>query len=283
MKLDSNLGFVYISEQTTPEENIVRNLEVHDKNGVFYVDFESCLHSFDVMNRNSRMYKASNIDQCLKTERIQHYLSHGGWFGEQNHPISKYKDRPLSADRIRDIDMDNTSHKMLNPHIEKNLLVSRIQSDSGTSKGMNLARKMVQGFIPGFSCRAIAMMDLQNGKPVVNVRQLITYDWVLYQSHHEAEQIGNDTRFIIKNPEITALESTTNDDIMIPLADLMRDIGYSDPSSQMIMEHFDLNDDCFAGFSAGNNHLLMRDNDNVIYCNIDANSRAKVNDFLLSF
>ena len=93
-----------------------------------------------------------------------------------NHPTPKYKDRPLSPERIQDIDMTNTSHRMLNPHIEKNLLVSRIQSDAGTAAGMNLAKKMVQGFIPGFSCRAIASMMLENGKPVVNVRKIITYD-----------------------------------------------------------------------------------------------------------
>ena len=101
MKLDENMGIVFIEEATSPEDNLVKNFDVFDKNGIFYVDFESCLHSFDVMNRNSRMYKASNIEECLKTERIQSYLAHGGWFGEQNHPTPEYKDRPLSPERIR--------------------------------------------------------------------------------------------------------------------------------------------------------------------------------------
>ena len=141
MKLNPDLGMVFISEQTTPENNEIKNLDIVDKGGIFYVDFETCLHSFDVMNRNSRMYEASNIDECLKTERIQSYLSHGGWYGEMNHPTPEHKNQPLSPERIQDIKMDNTSHRMLNPHVEKNLLVSRIQTDAGTDAGMNLARR----------------------------------------------------------------------------------------------------------------------------------------------
>ena len=86
MKLNPDMGMVFIEEQTSPLENSVKNMDVVNKNGVFYVDFESCLHSFDVINRNSRMYEASNIEECLNTERIKSYLAHGGWYGEMNHP-----------------------------------------------------------------------------------------------------------------------------------------------------------------------------------------------------
>lgn len=244
MKLDPNMGMVFIEEQTSPEVNEVKNFDVIDKNGIFYVDFESCIHSFDVMNRNSRMYRGSNIEKCLQTERIQSYLSHGGWYGEMNHPTPKYKDRPLSPERIQDIDMNNTSHRMLNPHIEKNLLVSRIQSDAGTAAGMNLAKKMIQGFIPGFSCRAIASMMLENGKPVVNVRKIITYDWVLYQSHREAEQLQTTpTKFVSKVAnciqESAEKIKTTSKDILMPLKDILESVGRTDVNTQIIMESFD--------------------------------------------
>lgn len=279
---EQDMGFVYIAEQTSPDVNTVSHLDVHDENGIFYVDFESCIHSFDVMNRNTRMYEASNINECLQTERIQHFLSHGGWFGEQNHPTPKYKNNPLSPERIQDIDMSNTSHKMLNPHIEKNLLVSRIQSDAGTAAGMNLAKKMVQGFVPGFSCRAIAVMTLKNGKPVVNVRKIITYDWVLYQSHREAEQINKDnTKFVHKHP--TAVNETSNEDILIPLGEILEYVGKTDVNAQVIMESFDLTPDNMTGFSRNNKHVIIRDSDNMIYCNIDPTTRKKVNEYLASF
>ena len=56
MKLDPNLGMVYLAEQTSPDQNIVKNMDVIEKNGILYVDFETCLHSFDVLNRNQRYY-----------------------------------------------------------------------------------------------------------------------------------------------------------------------------------------------------------------------------------
>ena len=287
MKLDPNLGMVYLAEQTSPDQNIVKNMAVIEKNGILYVDFETCLHSFDVLNRNSRMYRGSNIDKCLQTERIQHYLSHGGWFGEENHPMSKYKDRPLSPERIQDIDMSNTSHKMLNPHIENNLLISRIQSDAGTDAGMNLARKMIQGFIPGFSCRAIASMNLVNGKPVVDVRKIITYDWVLYQSHREAEQrVEKGTKFVNKIAdtvrEFTEKAENAARDVMVPLKEILEYAGKRDVNAQVIMESFDLTDDNLVGFSQDHKHIIMKDNDNTIYCNMTPETRNKVNDCLRS-
>lgn len=173
MKLSEDMGMVFLEETTTPDNNSVKNLDVHDKNGVFYVEFECPVHSFDVMNRNSRMYRAKNIMECIQAERIQTFLKNGGWYGEMNHPTPEYKDMPLSPERIQDIKMSNTSHRLLNPHLEGNLLVSKIQSDAGTDAGMNLARKMVQGFNPAFSCRAIASLMLEAGKPVVNARKVI--------------------------------------------------------------------------------------------------------------
>lgn len=287
MKIDPNLGMVYLAEQTSPDQNIVKNMDVVDKNGVFYVDFETCLHSFDVINRNSRMYKGSNIEKCLDTERIHHYLSHGGWFGEENHPISQYKDKPLSPERIQDIDMKNTSHKMLNPHREGELLISRVQSDAGTAAGMNLAKKMVQGFIPGFSCRAIATMNLENGKPVVDVRKIITYDWVLYQSHREAEQLVNKgTKFVDKVAntvrEFTEKVGNAASDVLVPLKEILETAGRQDVNAQVIMESFDLDYDNIVGFSKNNQHIIMKDNDNTIYCNMRPETRNKVNDCLRS-
>lgn len=287
MRLDENMGMVFIEEQTSPDQNTVKNFDVVDKNGVFFVDFETCLHSFDVINRNSRMYEGSNIEECLQTERIQSYLSHGGWFGEMNHPTPEYKDKPLSPERIQDICMSNTSHKMLNPHIEKNLLVSRVQSDAGTDAGMNLAKKMIQGFVPGFSCRAIAALTLKNGKPVVKVRKIITYDWVLYQSHREAEQIkSTPTKFVSKVAnavrEVTEKVHNTSRDILIPLKEILESAGRTDVNAQMIMESFELDNDSLVGFSKNNQHIIMKDNNNMIYCNMEPSTRKKVNDCLRS-
>lgn len=284
MKIDENLGFVYIEEQTSPEGFAPKNFDVHKDNGVEFASFETCMHSFDVMNRNSRMYRASNIEKCLQTERIQSYLSHGGWFGEMNHPISHYKDKPLSPERIRDIDMNNTSHKFLNPHIERNLLVSKVETDSGTEAGMNMMRKMIQGFTPAFSCRAIATLQLESGKPVVDVHQVITYDWVLFQSHREAEQLTErGTKFVNKIAN-TAKEVVENaKDILIPLKEILENVGKTDVTTQVVMEAFDLDLNSMVGFSENKRHVILKDSNNVVYCNIQPETRKKVNDFFRSY
>lgn len=286
MKRNSDLGFLYIAEQTSPEQNEVKNFDVTNKDGVFFVDFESCIHSFDVMNRNIRMYDGDNVMECLNTERMNHYFSHGGLFGEQNHPIPIYKDRPLSPERIQDIDMNNTSHKIFRPRRQGNLLIARIQSDAGTAAGMNLAKKMVQGFIPGFSCRAIASMSMKNGKPVVDVRKIITYDWVLFQSHREAEQIQSvPNKFVHKvanavNEYVT--EETGSEDISVPVSQILEYAGYKDVNAQVVMEAFELDKTSLVGFSRDNKHIIMKDSDNTIYCNMLPETRNKVNDYLRS-
>ena len=55
MTLDQDVGVMYLAEETSPEQNTVKDLKVHHDGDVFYVEFESCIHSFDVMNRNSRI------------------------------------------------------------------------------------------------------------------------------------------------------------------------------------------------------------------------------------
>ena len=102
----------------------------------------------------------------------------------------------------------------------------RFHGHAGTDAGMNSAKKMVQGFIPEFSCRAIASMMIKNGKPTVNVRKIITYDWVLFPSHREAGQnTSAPTKFVSKVANVVT--ESVNDlveaskDIMIPLKEIL--------------------------------------------------------------
>ena len=289
LRPSQNMGTVFISERSNMDNREITSLDVHDKHGIFYVSFDANLHSFGVMNRNNRMYLADNVWECItKSEKIQRWLADNAWFGEMNHPLPKYKDRPLSPERIQDIDMDNTSHKMLNPHVEGNLLISRIQTDAGTDAGMNLARKMIQGFIPAFSCRAIATLVMKGGKPVVVVRKIITYDWVLFQSHREAEQTSKPAKFVSKvantvNEVTEKVTDAVNNNIVIPLKEILENVGRTDVNAQIIMESFELDTNDLVGFTKDNKHMIMRDNNNMIYCDIDAKSRSKVNDFFRSF
>ena len=203
MKNEEMQGFMYIAEQTTPDDNQIKNLEVTDKNGVFFVSFDTALHSFEVINRNNRQYLASNIQENLQSERILSMLADNAWYGEMDHPLQEFKDKPLSPERINSIELSRRSHKIMNPHFDSNLLLAHIQTASGTEAGRGFASEIIQGLKPAFSCRAIAGLKLVNGKPTVIVRKVITYDWVLYPSHKEAHAISPATGVVKRIKTVT--------------------------------------------------------------------------------
>ena len=67
MKKDNeNIALMYLSEQTSPSDASVKNLNIFDKIGSTYATFEACLHSFDVLNRNRRMYDGGNVWECIE-------------------------------------------------------------------------------------------------------------------------------------------------------------------------------------------------------------------------
>lgn len=279
---NNNLGYMYISEETSPQSSNITNFEVVDNHGVFFVRFKACLHSFDVMNRNGRRYLKENVVPQLQTERIQCLVRGGKFYGENDHPQSYVKDQQLSSERINTIDMKNTSHRMLDPHVEGNLLVSTIESDSGTEVGMGLARKMVQGgYIPSFSCRAIASLGMYDGKPTVDVKKIITYDHVLYPSHREANMMGS-TKFINKKANGLVNEST-HTDIIVPLSDIVDDLGRKCDNVKVMMEAFSLTPDNICGYDRKKKMAVFKDKTNTIYCNVDKSTVDRMKDIMSSF
>ena len=278
---DRDLGYVYVSEETSPESGRISEFEAIDKNGVFFVRFKACLHSFDVMNRNGRRYLKENVMPQLQTERIQCLVKGGKFYGENDHPQSYVKDQQLSSERINTIDMRNTSHRMLNPHAEGNLLVSTIESDAGTDVGVGLAKKMVQGgYTPSFSCHAIAALGMYDGKHTVDVKKIITYDHVLYPSHREANIMGG-SQFVSKKANGLVNESST--DIIVPLDDVVDTLGRKCDNTKVLMEAFSLTPDNIVGYDRKKQMAIFKDNTNTIYCNVDESTVNRMKDIISSF
>lgn len=283
---DEALGFVYLSEQTSFNSEL-KNINTINDNGIFIVEFDACLHSFDVLNRNNRLYESKNIWDCIMTEKIQSLLRDNLWAGESDHPTPEYKDKPLSAERIQSIWLPNRSHLITNPRIQGDKLNAHIKTFPN-AVGTDFAKEIIAlNAVPEFSCRSIASMQLKCGKPTVSVRRLITYDRVLYPSHREATAINTPKAVIKKVKTIT--ESTVEhikeatESIVIPLKEILETVGKTDVNAQMIMESFELNYNDMIGFDNGNNHLIIKDNDNRIYCKISPETKHKVDDFFASF
>lgn len=236
---DDPIQYVFLAEQTSPDYQIKNVNQVEDK-GLFYVVFDAVLHSFDVINRNRRIYTAKNVWECILAEKIQSFLSHDSWFGEADHPYEEYANTKLSATRMQTIEMGRISHKITKPNIKGNLLFARIETDSGSKFGVMMAKRILQGMIPCFSCRSIAFLTKQNGKPIVVVKKIITYDWVLYPSHKEAEKTGQKEILIRESADDEIIQESK--DIMIPITQLeefTNEAFSKDETAKLITEWFD--------------------------------------------
>lgn len=288
MKPMENMGVMYIAEQTSPDDNKIENLKVVDKGGVFFVSFDSCLHSFDVINRNNRQYQMENVKECFGTERIQSMLADNAFYGEMDHPLQEFKNQELTPERVQTIKMDRRSHKIMRPVFQNNLLTAHIETASGTEAGRGFASEIVQGLHPAFSCRAIAGLKLINNKPTVIVRKVITYDWVLYPSHKEAHAVSTPVGMTKSIQTVTesvkdTIASFCSKDVFLPLKEILHSVGNKDVNTQMIMESFDLSLDDMIGFTEDKKQAIVQDGRNRMYVNLSKETVDSVNDFFSSF
>lgn len=284
----SDMGCVFISEKSNMDCRDITGVDVHDKHGVFFVSFDANLHSFDVINRNKRRYLLSNVKSAIEeSEKIQSWLADNAWFGEMNHPTQYYKSQELTPERLQDPALENRSHKILRPTFNGNLLQAHIETASGTDVGVGFAKEIIQGLKPAFSCRAVATMQMIDGKPTVLIRRLITYDWVLYPSHKEAHIIS-EPKLVEKC--VNVYKESTNDntdeyvpDFMISLKDVLKNVGETDANVSTIMESFDLTYDDIIGVNKKHDKIIIKDVDNRIYANISPETKHRIDDFFSSF
>jgi uncharacterized protein YozE (UPF0346 family) len=284
-----------LAEQTSPDDYKINNVTPHNELGATWASFDAVLHSFDVLNRNRRMYDGNNVWTCIKTsDRIQDGLRKSGWFGEMDHPGQNFTNMALTAERVQKIDMGNRSHKIINPQLKGNLLIARIETCAGTEVGIGMARDIIQGLIPSFSCRSIAVMKYRNGKPYVEVKKIITYDWVLYPSHKEAEmitkpEIYNDRQKVVLESADMNMTSTFMEyskDFYVPMtefADFKDLLANSDGNVEAVLESCDYAVDDITGFDPATGNLIIENSGNVLFVNTNRNTKKKVEDFLLSY
>lgn len=279
---DDPIQYVFLAEQTSPDYQIKNVNPVEDK-GLFYVIFDAVLHSFDVINRNRRIYTAKNVWECILAEKIQSFLSHDSWFGEADHPYEEYANTKLSATRMQTIEMGRISHKITKPNIKGNLLFARIETDSGSKFGVMMAKRILQGMIPCFSCRSIAFLTKQNGKPIVVVKKIITYDWVLYPSHKEAEKTGQKEILIRESADDEIIQESK--DIMIPITQLeefTNEAFSKDETAKLITEWFD--DSNFTIQLAKNGKSFHCFDEKHSLCfGFNESTKRRVDDFFSSF
>jgi len=260
-KLDLNT-LCYIHEQTSFDDDYAGNFgyEVHDRGNRFYLTFDAVLQSFGDQNRNRRIYEAQNIMDCINNDDyIQSMLKQNSWMGEIDHPTPAYQGEELTIQRISNIDMTRSSHYIRRPRLVGNLLEASIQTDSGTDAGMNMAIKIVDGkIIPCFSARVLGSLDNTYGKPVVRVRKLIGYDWVLYPSHKLAQAK-------INQPIQESVEEASKQlgCTIIFLPELAKMAAANSREANWICESFGLDEKDIVGLTSTGNSVVITEGANT--------------------
>nr|DAU65871.1 MAG TPA: Prohead core protein serine protease [Caudoviricetes sp.] len=284
MKEFDPIADLYVCEQTSPIDNTVSSLDVRKAGGDTVARFDTTLQSFDVMNRNGRMYLSDNVWQSIQTEENQTLIRGNRWFGEQDHPFNTTESGKLTPERMRKIYMPNRSHVILNPRIRGNLLLATIES-SCNDVGKGFRDEVLRGMVPAFSCRAVARMERRNNKPTIIIGKLITYDWVLFQSHREAEGANNLAQRQIGN-NLPVMESVTDTrnvgDVIIPV-DALKSVAEKDRNVNYIMESYDISNEGLIGYNSSSKRVIIGDRNTRIYAKLEPESIASIENVLSMF
>lgn len=262
--------FCYIQEQTSFNEDYANNFgyTVHDRGNRFFLIFDAVLQSFGVKNRNRREYDAANVmDRIEHDDQIQSMLRQNSWIGEIDHPAPEFKDQELTVQRIANPDPKKSSHFIRRPHLNGNLLEATIQTDSSNENGMNMAIKIVDGkIIPCFSARVLGSLQNRGGRPVVWVRKLVCYDWVLYPSHPEAmAKINQPLMESVSDSERAIAEEAAKyaNATVIFFPELARMAANSSRETEFLCESFGLSLDDVVGVTGTGNSVVIQENSNV--------------------
>jgi len=150
-----------------------------------HIEFNACLQSAEIINRNNKFYPAPVLTEALQQPRLQELVKRKVWFGEISHPYQR-KDFQRSVDVLP----ERVSHRVCDiPTLKGNLFCSRIETVDPMGKTM--ASWCKRGSVMGFSMRGLTPYEVTKTSPIVHkvVRSpmvILCYDAVWYNSHPEA-------------------------------------------------------------------------------------------------
>lgn len=180
--MQKNEVAAFMIMESTSDPVKPKNLQVYDKNGLFYVKFDTVLQEFNKQNRNKRIYAGGPMADSLQAPHIQELQEKKTWLGEAGHPHT------TEMARILTIDPKLTSHRINNHRIEGNFLKGEIETLDDGHYGTQMTKNILQGMEPAFSLRALASLIKQgDGTSLMRSKcHIVTYDWVILPSHNKA-------------------------------------------------------------------------------------------------
>lgn len=277
----NNSDFFYFSEVTSPNPKDVGEVQYKKESlgNVWWLRFPTCLHVFELVNRNTRQYLGDNVMEHIFSPKNKSMMKHNGWWGEMDHPAPIIEGQKLTRKRVLNIWMPNRSHKIIDPIRKGNRLNADIETCSGTEVGRGFANEIIQGHIPPFSCRSTGDLKIINGKPTVIVTSVVTYDWVPYAGFEDAQMEG--TAKVQSKPVVLESGDQSSRDLMIPFSELAEDLE-NDARVGIYMESFD-NDAQLIGVTNDRSSAIIKHDGLYIYAGMEKKSVDRARDFYRSF
>lgn len=182
----------FVQESPTPSEMDPRGFkQFRSAEGHVYVEFDSTLQTFDCYNRMKRRYDAHNVVSVIDNdERITTLKRQNKWRGELNHPNPDIQGQRYSDIRMTIPEPTRTSHMIRKNRLEGSKYKAIITTHPGTACGQQVASEIVDlGIQPSFSVRLLGTMipNAPFNQPNMRVTKVITYDWVDFPSHENAD------------------------------------------------------------------------------------------------
>lgn len=201
MKKDNVFAYVLMEEMSEPVQ--IRNVKECSKNGLLYLIFDTILQSFEVKNRNKRIYSGDAVMESLAAPHVQELIKKGSFVSEYGHPLVKDMSRVTQIDPARVCGRVNSYYRT------GNLLKGEFETFDDGGLGTMLTRRILQGLEPAHSLRAVAKLSKdRNGNDIMNSRaHIIAYDTVILPSHVEAYRDESKDIRVVNQP-IVATEST---------------------------------------------------------------------------
>lgn len=201
MKKDNVFAYVLMEEMSEPVQ--IRNVKECSKNGLLYLIFDTILQSFEVKNRNKRIYSGDAVMESLAAPHVQELIKKGSFVSEYGHPLVKDMSRVTQIDPARVCGRVNSYYRT------GNLLKGEFETFDDGGLGTMLTRRILQGLEPAHSLRAVAKLSKdRNGNDIMNSRaHIIAYDTVILPSHIEAYRDESKDIRVVNQP-ILATEST---------------------------------------------------------------------------
>lgn len=194
MKVDNTVAYIIMEQTTDPVP--IQNVKEIKKDGLLYLKFDTVLQSFEVQNRNKRIYSGDAVMESLAAPHVQELIRKHSFVSEYGHPLSKEMSRVTQIDPARVCGRVNSYYRV------GNLLKGEFETFDDGALGTVLTRRILQGMEPAHSLRAVARLSkTKDGKDLMNSKaHIVAYDTVILPSHIEAYRDESKDIQVINQP-----------------------------------------------------------------------------------